>query len=61
MQSYKSYAAYQAYKHMYDSMTLIEVDGQLKIQGSYDYRESVDEKFAPTNTNREEALKATNM
>ena len=45
---------------MYNDMTLEEVDGQLRIQCSYDYRKPVEEKFAPANSNREEALKATN-
>ena len=41
-------------------MTVVDVDGQLKIECSYDYGEPVEEKFAPANTNKEEALKATN-
>ena len=57
--NHKSYIAYQAYMHMYDDMQLVQIDGQLNIQCSYDYRESVEEKFAPANSNWEEALKAT--
>ena len=30
------------------------------IQCEYEYREDVDTKFAPVNSNREEALRATN-
>ena len=60
MQSHKSYAAYKSYKRMYDDMQLVEIDGQWKIQCSYNYREPVEEKFTPANSNREEALKATN-
>ena len=36
LQSHKSYAAYMAYKRMYDSMELVEVDGQNKVQCSYE-------------------------
>ena len=45
---------------MFQDMKLIEVDGKTKIECSYTYREPIDEKFAPANSNREEALKATN-
>ena len=41
-------------------MKLIDVDGKKKVECSYTYREPIDEKFAPANSNREEALKATN-
>ena len=40
-------------------MKLVEVDGRTKIECSYTYREPIDEKFAPANSNREEALEAT--
>ena len=45
---------------MFQDMKLIEVDGKTKVECSYTYREPIDEKFAPANSNREEALKATN-
>ena len=60
MKNCKSYAAYKAYQSMYTDMTLVDVDGQLKIECNYDYREPIKEKLTPANTNREEALKATN-
>ena len=60
MKIYKSYAAYKAYQRMYNDMTVVDVDGQSKIECSYDYREPVEEKFEPANINKEEALKATN-
>ena len=60
MQSYKSYATYQSYQRMYNDMQLVEVDGQFKIMCSYDYREAVEEMFAPANSYCEEALRATN-
>ena len=41
-------------------MTLVEVDDHYKFMCSYDYQEKVEEKFAPANSNRQEALKATN-
>ena len=60
MQNYKSYSAYLAYQRMFKDMKLVEVDDHFKIMCNYDYREVVEEKFAPANSNREEALKATN-
>ena len=45
---------------MFQDMKLIEVDGKKKVECSYTYREPIDEKFALANSNREEALKATN-
>ena len=60
LRNHKSYAAYQAYQRMYADMELVEVNGQQRIQCSYTYREPIEEKFAPQNSNREEALKATN-
>ena len=60
MQSYKLYAAYLAYQCMFKDMQLVEVDGHFKIMCKFDYREVVEEKFAPANSNCEEALKATN-
>ena len=41
-------------------MKVATVKGQEKIQCGHEYREDVDTKFAPVNSNREEALKATN-
>ena len=32
MKNYKSYAAYKAYQRMYNDMTVVDVDGQLKIE-----------------------------
>ena len=32
MKSYKSYAVFKAYERMYSDMTLVDVDGQLKIE-----------------------------
>ena len=46
---------------MYADMELVQVNGQQRIQCKYTYREPIDEKFAPQNSNREEALKATNV
>ena len=60
LRNHKSYAAYQAYQRMYTDMKLVQVNGKQKIQCTYTYREPIDEKFAPENSNREEALKATN-
>ena len=60
MKNHKSYAAYKAYQRMYTDMTVVDVDGQLKIECNYDYREPIEEKFALASTNKEEALKATN-
>ena len=60
MKNYKSYSAYLAYQRMFKDMKLVEVDDHLKVMCSYDYREEVEEKFAPANSNREEALRATN-
>ena len=39
MQSHKSFAAYTAYKRMFGSMELVEVNGQKKVLYSYEYRE----------------------
>ena len=36
------------------------VDDHFKVMCSYDYREVVEEKFAPANSSREEALRTTN-
>ena len=41
-------------------MKLIDIDGQQKIQCKYEYREDIATKFAPENSNKKEALKATN-
>ena len=41
-------------------MKTVQINGKVKVQCSYTYREPIDEKFAPANSNREEALKATN-
>ena len=60
MQNYKSYSAYLAYQRMFKDMKLEEVEDHFKILCNYDFREVVEEKFAPANSNREEALKATN-
>ena len=59
LQSHKSYAALMVYQRMFQDMKLVEVDGRTKIECSYTYREPIDEKFVPANSNREEALKAT--
>ena len=56
----KLYAAYQAYQRMYRDMKTVQINGKVKVECSYTYREPIDEKFAPANSNREEALKATN-
>ena len=60
MKNHKSYSAYLAYQRMFEDMTLVEVDDHYKVMCSYNYREKVEEKFAPANSNRQEALKATN-
>ena len=45
---------------MYRDMKTVQINGKVKVECSYTYREPIDEKFAPANSNREEALKATN-
>jgi len=60
LRNYKSYSAYLAYQRMFKDMKLVEVEDHFKVMCSYDYREVVEEKFAPANTNREEALRAMN-
>ena len=44
---------------MYRDMKTITINGQVKVECSYTYREPIDEKFAPANSNRDEAMKAT--
>ena len=44
---------------MYRDMKTVQINGKVKVQCSYTYREPIEEKFAPANSNREEALKAT--
>ena len=44
---------------MYRDMKTVQINGKVKVECSYTYREPIDEKFAPANSNREEALKAT--
>ena len=41
-------------------MKTVQINGKVKVECSYTYREPIDEKFAPANSNREEVLKATN-
>ena len=41
-------------------MTLVKQGEHFKVMCKYNYRENVEEKFAPVNSNRQEALKATN-
>ena len=60
LKNHKSYAAYLAYQRMYRDMKTVHINGKVKFQCSYTYREPIDEKFAPANSNREEALKASN-
>ena len=60
LKNHKSYAAYLAYQQMYKDMKTIQINGKVKVECSYTYRAPIDEKFAPANSNREEALKATN-
>ena len=60
LKNHKSYAAYLAYQQMYKDMKIIQINGKVKVECSYTYRAPIDEKFAPANSNREEALKATN-
>ena len=60
LKNHKSYAAYLAYQQMYKDMKTIQINGKVKEECSYTYRAPIDEKFAPANSNREEALKATN-
>ena len=45
---------------MYRDIKIVQINGKVKVQCSYTYREPIEEKFAPANSNREEALKATN-
>ena len=45
---------------MYKDMKTIQINGKVKVECSYTYRAPIDKKFAPANSNREEALKATN-
>ena len=45
---------------MFEDMKLVEVDDHYNVMCSYDYHEKVEEKFAPANSNRQEALRATN-
>ena len=54
MASHRSFAAYTAYKEMYEEMKITVIDGQNKTKFSYEIREDVDTKFAPANSNKEE-------
>ena len=52
--------SHMLHTRMYRDMKTIQVDGKVKVEISCTYREPIDEKFAPANSNREEALKSTN-
>ena len=59
MQPQKSFATYSAYKRMFEAMETVEINGQKKVQCSYEYQE-IDEKFVPANSNMDKSVKATN-
>ena len=61
MASHKSFAVFSAYKTIHESMKIITIDSKQKIDYSYEYREDVETKFAPANSNKYEALKSTNI
>ena len=52
LKNHKSYAAYLAYQRMYRDMKTVQINGKVKVQCSYTYREPIDEKFAPANYER---------
>ena len=60
LKNHKSYAAYLAYQRMYKDMKTIQINGKVKVECSYIYRAPINERFAPANSNREQALTATN-